>query len=165
MTHLNISINEINEETKYSTTFKLTRFLYNEEEVKLSLISSLLKKRDILECYYWFSELYFSKLDVCDLIWEIYFDYYALINPKFESYIIKKINDWRETNEFSHLLYIIKNMHIFKYDCNVFLMRQIIETNDICQNSLYNRTVPLHLEKYNKIYYYGNRKNKGRNIF
>ena len=106
-------------------TFKFTRFLYNDEEVKLSFITSILNKKNILECYYWFSELYFSKLDVCDIIWEIYFDYYALINPKLEYYINKKMNDWKERGELECLLYIIKNLHIAKHDCRVFLLIQI----------------------------------------
>jgi hypothetical protein len=117
--------------------FKLTRFLYNEEEVKLSFIASILKKRDIIESYYWFSELYYSKVDVCDIIWEIYFDYYALINPKLESYIIKKINDWKQINEIDNLLYIVKNLHIAKYDSRVFLLRQTSISENLCQVNMY----------------------------
>ena len=118
---------------------KLTRFLYNEQEVKLSLIASLLTKKSILECYYWFSELYYSKIDICSIIWEIYFDYYAFINPKLEYYITKKINEWNHENrnEIIHLLFIIKNMHILKHDSNVFLLRQISLIPDLCQNYIY----------------------------
>lgn len=117
--------------------FKLTRFLYNEEEVKLSLIASILTKKTIFECYYWFSELYFTKLDVCDIIWEIYFDYYALINPKLENYISKKITEWKEKNDIVPLLYIIKNLHISKHDCRVFLLRQICMSDNLCQRNMY----------------------------
>ena len=139
--------------SKSSGIFKLTRFLYNEEEVKLSLITSILNKKDIFECYYWFSELYYSKLDVCDIIWEIYFDYFALINPKLEHYIIKKMNDWNEKSEIDHLLYIIKNLHIAKYDCRVFLMRQIAQSDTLCQTSIYRKYKFKNIEKYDKKYY------------
>lgn len=133
--------------------FKLTRFLYNEEEVKLSLITSILNKKNIFECYYWFSELYFSKLDVCDIIWEIYFDYYALINPKLENYINKKINDWKEKGKFECLLYIIKNLHISKHDCRVFLLRQVSISDNLCQVYIYPSCKSNHIKKYDKKYH------------
>jgi hypothetical protein len=122
--------------------FKLTRFLYNEEEVKLSLIASILTKKNIFECYYWFSELYYSKIDVCDIIWEMYLDYYALINPKFEFYISKKINEWKQTGDITPLLYIIKNLHILKHDCNVFILREIYNTPDLHQSYIYRLSNP-----------------------
>lgn len=120
-----------------SETFKLTRFLYNLQEVKLSLISSILNKRNIIECYYWFSELCACEIDMCDIIWEIYFDYYALLNPKLEYCIIKKIDEWKKTNELGDLLYIIKNMQISKHDWRVFLLRQISISDDLCQKYIY----------------------------
>jgi len=136
-------------------SFKLTRFLYNEEEVKLSLITSLLNKKNLLESYYWFSELYYSKLDICDIIWEIYFDYYALINPKLEQYICKKINDWKEKQEIEHLLYIIKNLNISKHDCRVFLLRQISNSPNLCQTFIYldckSKTIKDYDNKYHHI--------------
>lgn len=120
---------------------KLTRFLYNQEEVKLSLIASLLTKKSILECYYWFSELYYSQIDILSIIWEIYFDYYALINPKFEYYITKKINEWNHkdhsTRDIKDLLYIIKNMYILKHSSDIFLLRQISLIPDLCQQYIY----------------------------
>lgn len=133
--------------------FKLTRFLYNDEEVKLSLITSILNKKNIIESYYWFSELYYSKLDICDIIWEIYFDYYALINPKLEHYISKKINDWKHKNEFEDLLYIIKNLHIARFDSRVFLLRQISTSENLCQKNIYLNCNSNTIKKYNKIYH------------
>ena len=134
--------------------FKLTRFLYNEEEVKLTLISTILRKKHIMECYYWFSELYYSKLDVCDIIWEIYFNYYALINPKLEYYISKKINEYIEKNDIAPLLYIIRNMHSLKHDSNVFLLYQISLCDDLCQEHIYTKfPKSRHLKIYNKKYY------------
>lgn len=134
-------------------TIKFTRFLYNDEEVKLSLITSILNKKNILECYFWFSELYFSKLDVCDIVWEIYFDYYALINPKLEHYISKKINEWRENNRFEVLLYVIKNLHIAKHDCRVFLLRQISVSNDLCQKHIYSNCKSKIIKQYANKYH------------
>lgn len=136
-----------------SETFNLTRFLYNVQEVKLSLISSILNKRNIIECYYWFSELCESKIDICDIIWEIYFDYYALVNPKLEYCIIKKIEEWKKTNDLGHLLYIIKNMQISKHDWRVFLLRQISISDDLCQKYIYNhKRKSNEFNSYNKKY-------------
>jgi hypothetical protein len=139
--------------TETQKSFKLTRFLYNEEEVKLSLISSLLNKKNILESYYWFSELYYSKLDVRDIIWEIYFDYYALINPKLEQYIFKKINDWEQSKEIEPLLYIIKNLNISKHECRVFLLRQISNSPNLCQKYIYLDCKSKTIKKYDKKYH------------
>jgi hypothetical protein len=133
--------------------FKLTRFLYNEEEVKLSLIASILTKKNIFECYYWFSELYYSKIDICDIIWEIYFDYYALINPKLENYISKKITDWKANYEIDHLLYIIKNFHISKHDSRVFLLRNISMSENLCQKNIYHNTNSKIIKKYDNKYH------------
>ena len=45
------------------SNYRLTRFLYSVDEVKYSLITALLKKVDIDECYYWAFELYFSRIE------------------------------------------------------------------------------------------------------
>ena len=76
-------------------SFKLTRLLYSYDEVKLSLLCSLLKKNDIVECYYWCSELYYSdpddNFDIFKFIWKIYFDFYAVHNGFRKVYSKKRI--------------------------------------------------------------------------
>ena len=37
----------------HNTSYNLTRYLYARDEVELSLIVSLLEKKDIMECYFW----------------------------------------------------------------------------------------------------------------
>ena len=72
-------------------TFTLTRLLYSHDEVKYSLINSLLEQRNISECYFWCSELYYSDTnDIFKFIWKVYFDFYAIYNPGLEKYIQKK---------------------------------------------------------------------------
>ena len=83
----------------------LTRFLYDEQEVKLSFISAMLKQRDICECYYWASELYYSNIDIFQLLLQIYNDYYAMLNPFFEHFIIKKMNQWISSKNIDHVFY------------------------------------------------------------
>ena len=50
----------------------LTRFLYIKDEVELSLVSALLKKRNVQECYYWAFELYYSGFDIVQLLYLTY---------------------------------------------------------------------------------------------
>ena len=67
------------------TTYTLTRFLYIKDEVELSLVTALLKKKNLQECYYWAFELYYSGFDteLFQLLWKIYFDFYYEYNPIF----------------------------------------------------------------------------------
>lgn len=142
---------------------KLTQYLYNEEEVKLSFIYSILTKQDIKEVYYWLFELYYSyeewrteEIDQTDdentvfgLIWKVYYDYYYSLNPKFESYIRKKQTLW-ETNKRENqnnknieyrgiedpIFYIIKNMHMMEHNANLFMIRQLYSYTDLCQTHI-----------------------------
>ena len=88
---------------------KLTRLLYDACEVEKSFIISMIDKMEINECYYWLFELYYSKLDIVHIIWELYLDYYAVLNPKIENYIIKRLKMWEKDNSIEHICYIIKN--------------------------------------------------------
>ena len=84
------------------SNYILTRFLYSEDEVIFSFITSLLKKDNISESYYWAYELYYSGTDIFSLFWKIYFDFYREHNPKFEGYIKKKNDTWKKDRR-SHL--------------------------------------------------------------
>lgn len=72
----------------------LTRYLYLKDEVKLALIVSLLTKNQV--SIFWAYELYYSgfELELFELIWQIYFDFYATLNFSFKDYLIKKQKDW-----------------------------------------------------------------------
>ena len=43
------------------------------------------------ECLFWTSEFYYSGyfIELWNLIWKIYYDFYAIIHPKLEKFIIK----------------------------------------------------------------------------
>ena len=115
---------------------KLTRFLYEVEEVEKSFILSMINKRNIKECYYWLFELYYSKVDVFPIIWKLYLDYYAIFNPKMENYIIKKIKLWKKDESIEHICYIIKNLHVLKLNYDVFMTRQLCLQNDLHVTSI-----------------------------
>ena len=70
----------------------LTRYLYLFDEVGLTFITSLLKKRSLEECYFWISELYLSGFieQSWELLWFVYYDFYYINNPYFRPFIHKK---------------------------------------------------------------------------
>ena len=108
--------------------YRLTRFLYPADEVKYSLITALLKKEDIDECYYWAYELYYSQLEceLFELFMRIHWDFYAERNPKLERYIIKKMKKWENDKDMKHIAYIVKNLFMANPTPTVFLMRQYV---------------------------------------
>ena len=71
--------------------FIFTRYLYEKEEVELALTFALLNKKDD-EALFWAYELYYSgfKSDLIQLLWNIYYNFYASMNPAFQIYLIKK---------------------------------------------------------------------------
>ena len=92
---------------------KLTRYLYFKDEVILSLLNALLQKKDIIECLFWISELYYSGFysETWEIIWTIYYDFYAIKNPKLEKFFINKYKKWQKNQEIVHILTVIKNLH------------------------------------------------------
>ena len=68
-------------------TYTLTQKLYALEEVVLALLTSLLKKKDLNECYYWLNEIYLSvsETELRKRIGQIYYDFYYTLNPTVES--------------------------------------------------------------------------------
>ncbi len=92
---------------------QLTRFLYEFSEVKHSLIYSLLKKTSFNECLFWTSEFYYSGyfIELWDIIWKIYYDFYAIIHPKLERFIIKMKEKWDKKHKIVYILHIFKNFY------------------------------------------------------
>jgi hypothetical protein len=102
---------------------EFTRYLYIKDEVILSFVNSILKKKNINEAYFWFSELYYSKYNVSEILLKIYYDFYYLDNIHFEKYLFKKIFS-KEDDKLLNYLSIIKNLFNLSISCNVFLHRQ-----------------------------------------
>jgi len=113
---------------------KLTRYLYEVDEANKSFVTCMINKINIKECYFWIFELYYSKIDIFPIIWQLYLDYYATINPKMENYIIKreKLSKNPDENPVEHICYIIKNLHILNSNNDVFMLRQLCNQEDLC---------------------------------
>lgn len=112
-------------------TLKFTRYLYNQDEVKLTLIENLLNQKNLKECYFWIYEYFQSNSveDTYNLIYKIYYDFYGLKNPKFEKKINKYYKLFTKDNDIKYILVIIKNLFKFEKDSTIFLLRTYYSRN------------------------------------
>lgn len=118
-----------------NTKICLTRYLYIYDEVKYSLLISLIFKEDFAEVLFWLSELVESGYidEVWQFTFKIYFDFYAIKYPKLGIYIRKQYILYVRTTDVVHLIRCYKNMRIKHPDSTVFHTR--ILSNQI-QNTI-----------------------------
>jgi hypothetical protein len=118
----NYQLSIINYQLSIMSKVILTRYLYLFDEVGLSFISSLLKAQTLNESYFWISELYLSGFieQSWDLIWFVYYDFYYIMNPQFESFICKKAT----TGDLKSILTVVKNLFKLSSSSQVFITRQ-----------------------------------------
>lgn len=124
----------------------LTRFLYPKDEVKISLLLALIQKKSVNECLFWASELIYSGFidDITQLLWSIYYDFYAQHNPnlmKKVSISLKKLSE----NNIEPLFNLLKTMRTRPATDNVFSLR-ISQTPT--KYNIYKGRVPKWLLKY-----------------
>ena len=111
-----------------------TRYLYVKDEVRVALLSSILRKSD--DAIFWAYELYYSgfKHELFELLWNIYYDFFATLNPSFESYFLKKHGEWLN-NEYDTIISSIVQSLLFRpFNIDVFMLRNICETFEITCN-------------------------------
>jgi len=109
------------------TQFKFTRYLYEEEEVELSLVVSILDKKE--DAAFWAYELFHSgfKEELTMLFWRIYYDFFATTNPAFEKYLLNKLKK-RLVDCDDKLVYVLVNrFQLRPYNLDVFLLRNIVK--------------------------------------
>jgi hypothetical protein len=123
-------------------TISLTRYLYNKDEVKLTFIECLLKQENVEECYFWIYEYYKTGYvrETWNLLYKIYYDFYALKNPKMETKLNSYYKKWKETNDIKFMLGIVKNLFRFNKDYNIFLLRTYYykRNNEVVKNNEIN---------------------------
>jgi hypothetical protein len=116
-----------------------TRYLYIKDEVRLSLLVSILKKSD--DAIFWAYELFYSgfKSELFDLLWKIYYDFFATLNPSFEAYLKKKHKDLVSNNNSNDKIVssIIQDLLFRPFNTDVFFLRNICENFEI-DIDLYN---------------------------
>jgi hypothetical protein len=112
-------------------SFIFTRYLYELEEVLIALTISLLNKNE--EVLFWAFELYYSgfKQELVDIIWKIYYDFYATLNPSFEVYLLSKNTTHNFNDDVKNIANILNSFIIRPYNLDVFILRKIIKNFDI----------------------------------
>jgi hypothetical protein len=106
-----------------------TRYLYIKDEVKITLLISLLNKSD--NALFWAYELFWSgfQIELFGLLLKIYYDFFATLNPTFEIYLNKKKTIYlSEIDKREKIIAsIVNNLLIRAFNTDVFMMRKICE--------------------------------------
>jgi hypothetical protein len=141
-----------------SNSIQFTRYLYIKDEVKISILISLLKKNR--EALFWAYEFYYSgfSTELWDYFWTIYYDFYASLNQHFKKFLFEKQQKWNiniANSQYAEadkiIAQIINNFHIRPWNTDVFLLRHFAQPI-----SPLNRDISLFLENvdYEGITYY-----------
>jgi hypothetical protein len=149
---------------------KLTRYLYNEAQVKYALCVSILHKSD--DAIYWAYELYYSgikKKEFFDLIFYIYYNFFALLNPSFETYLIKKCKELTNKNV-KLVSAIIQNFLIRPFNYVVFQTQKIEVEEEkekllLCKENPYISKELETTRLISKILGIANQEKKGKNFY
>jgi hypothetical protein len=125
-----------------TNTIQFTRYLYEKEEVKISLMMCILNKK-YEEAVFWAYELFYSGLsfELTELFLCIYYDFYAVLNPNFEKYLTTKLKnqlqkDSIKLGEEKIISMIVNNFIIRPFSLDIFLLRMIIINGNIEKSSL-----------------------------
>ena len=111
-----------------------TRYLYVKDEVRISLLVSILNKSD--DAIFWAYELYYSgfKTELLNLIWKIYYDFFATLNPTFEQYLLNKHKELLVENKEDHnedknrlISSLIQDLLFRPFNTDVFFLRNAVE--------------------------------------
>ena len=112
------------------STLIFTRYLYIKDEVRIALLVSILNKSE--DAIFWAYELYYSgfKEELLNLLWKIYYDFFATLNPAYESYLLKNhkelmddINDTKDMLVSS----LIQDLLFRPFNSDIFMIRNVCE--------------------------------------
>jgi len=109
--------------------FVFTRYLYEKEEVKLSLLFAILKRKE--EAAFWAYELYYSgfKDELNDLFWSIYYDFFATLNPAFSIYLLKQLKEPIKDEKI--VAQLVEDFKIRPFNLDVFMLRHQVKLFDV----------------------------------
>ena len=99
-----------------------TRYLYIKDEVEIALLTNILEKKE--ESVFWAYELYFSgfQKEVFQYLWDIYYNFFSVLNPCFESYFLKKEKEWNKTKNDTIIYILVDNLLIRPFNIDVFIL-------------------------------------------
>lgn len=80
---------------------KFTRLLYCYDEVCINLLISIFEQDDFKKSIFWAAELFCSgfEKEIWQILWKIYYEFYALTNPTLQRKIIGRYKKFEKTNE------------------------------------------------------------------
>ena len=113
---------------------KFSRFLYAIDEIIYSFIDCMLTKKSLKEAYFWISEYHYSGFKAWNILWLLYYDFYAILNPTFEKLIIH-----HHKKNIQSILFIVKNLFYLDFNTKVFKLRI---KKCLRPNPLYNEKIP-----------------------
>jgi hypothetical protein len=124
---------DANTNENMNTNFEFTRYLYEKEEVKIALQTSILDKK-VEEALFWAYELFYSGFtcELYELFWNIYYDFYATMNPSFEKYLLNNLSSSSNLDEKGEkvLALVVNNFIIRPHTTDVFILQQIVKQNE-----------------------------------
>jgi hypothetical protein len=124
--------NEVHTNDKIENELQFTRYLYEKDEVKLSLIMCILNKKD--DAIFWAYELYYSGFqnELVTVFWSLYYDFYYTLNPSFEKYLQTKLknNLVLDSNSKNCISMIVNNFMIRPHNMDVFILKQLVNICD-----------------------------------
>lgn len=129
------------------------------ENYKLLFVTSMLDKnyKKAFKLFGHIFELYSKENkqdEIYDILWCIYYDFYAINNHRFQEYMIKKYLNWIKTKDISPLLCVIKNMIRRNASSDVFLMRKYMEHGNMTKMYVGRRPTKLNwLDNFEKKYH------------
>ena len=108
-----------------------TRFLYCYDEVCINLLISILEKKDFNKSTFWAAEMFCSgfEKETWALIWKIYYEFYALTNPKLyqkiAEYQKKSIKQKKMISKFKKIMLIIQLFYNNTPCCAMFIVNNM----------------------------------------
>ena len=114
--------------------FALTNLLYLKNEVICAFIVSLLNKSE--NAIFWAYELHYSGFDdeLFELLEKVYYYFYATLNPKFKSFLNRKIAEWYETSNIQIINHIVSNLLIRPFNLDIFMLVQTCKSIKLPNN-------------------------------
>ena len=106
--------------------FNLSRLLFPIDELRATFTTSLLTAAPLDQCIFWIAEVHSSGWSPFPLLWEIYFDFYALTNPSLFDFIQKKERVYNTTITSSAVVEVVKNMRTCEWTLDAFAFKQLV---------------------------------------
>lgn len=116
---------------------------YSLKQVELFFVTSLLKRKGLENVFYWFLQYVYVlkqrdevekgkgvEKDPFQLLWKVYYDFFALLSPKLELWMVQKnikyekLDDSNTRAKLNILLVVVRNLFNCPVNGDVFLLRQ-----------------------------------------